>query len=163
MHDQKTPGTTAKEVSSHSILTTTIILRLVTLPTNIFKNNWTFTLVPTTLLFLVEVFLSVMNLLAPSLPVFFDQTSTGGLYFRPDDHRRNTTYSSSAQRSRTAASKPSTRTRNTMINTAKDGDEAVESVHMVNGFSASIGKEREVRRARLDSDAILVRKSVEVS
>lgn len=50
-----------------------------------------------------------------------------------------------------------------MINTAKDGDEAVESVHMVNGFSASIGKEREVRRARLDSDAILVRKSVEVS
>lgn len=50
-----------------------------------------------------------------------------------------------------------------MINTAKDGDEAVELVHMVNGFSASIEKEREVRRARLDSDAILVRKSVEVS
>lgn len=50
-----------------------------------------------------------------------------------------------------------------MINTAKDGDEAMELVQMVNGFSASVGKERDLRRASFDSDAILVRKSVEVN
>lgn len=139
-------------------------MRLVVLPRDLFANDWTFTLIPTTLLFLIELFLSVMNLLAPSLPVFFDQTSTGGLYFRPDDNPRTATYSSSAQRSRTGVSKNNTRVKNTMDDDVRDDDRSVELTKMNNAFSASARREQQQSgRTSFDSDAILVRRSIEVS
>ncbi|KAM0723745.1 hypothetical protein Q7P37_000735 [Cladosporium fusiforme] len=144
-------------------LTASIIMRLIITPTNLFTGDWTFTLVPTTLLFLIELFLSVMNLLAPSLPIFFDQTSTGGLYFRPDDNPRTTPYSSSAQRSRTDGSKSATRTKNTADNFTKDEENLIELRKVKHRFSASVSGVPEQGRTSFDSDAILVRRSVEVS
>jgi len=60
-----------------------MIYRLAITPSNFRNGDWTFTLVSPAMIFLIELDLSIMNLLAPSLPMFFDKASTGSLHFVP--------------------------------------------------------------------------------
>lgn len=141
-----------------------IVLRLIVTPKDFFAGDWTFTSVNTALLFIIEMFLSVMNLLAPNLPIFFDKTSTGGLHFRPGDTRK-TAYSSSAGLSHYEDSSRGrfgsrVEGKGDKGNTRGDHIQLTEIGH---NFSASIRGEQERRHSSFDSDAILVRRSVDVS
>jgi hypothetical protein len=75
----------------------TVLTRLLTLSTSLFtdSDDWTFDSTPTALIFIIEILLSVMNLLAPSLPVFFDQTSTGGSVLCAREHAVDDAFTSS--------------------------------------------------------------------
>ena len=73
-----------------------VISRLLILPANLFADDWTFALINAALLIIAEVLFSVMKLLAPSLPVLFDQDSTGGLHFVPGNTSRTAQFSSSS-------------------------------------------------------------------
>lgn len=140
-----------------------VIVRLVTMPIDIFAGDWTFTSIKTALAFIAEVFFSVMNLLAPNLPIFFDQTSTGGLHFVPGNTPRSTQFNSSgpSQKFGSLANDRNTRTKHSDIGTARGAN--IELSRMSNMLTTSIHREQKRRTASFDSDAILVRRSVEVS
>jgi hypothetical protein len=108
-----------------------------------------------------------MNLLAPSLPVFFDQTSTGGLHFVPGNTPRTTQFSASGPSQKLGSvderQKVTTvqRKRNSVI---KHGGGALEfsNANANNLCSASIRRDEDLRETSFDSDTILVRRSVDV-
>jgi hypothetical protein len=108
-----------------------------------------------------------MNLLAPSLPVFFDQTSTGGLHYVPGNNNTRTNLVSSGQ-SQTAGGGGSVRTgQNSRAKSGIDSrvreDNDLVELSKTNGmFSTSIRRQEERRRTSFDSDAILVRRSVDI-
>jgi hypothetical protein len=146
-----------------------VLTRLLILPPNLFAddNDWTFTSVPTALAFIAEVLLSVMNLLAPSLPVFFDQTSTGGLHFVPGNTPRTTQFSASgpSQKLGSVDERQSTRAqqlKNKRESVSKQGSGAAFSPSTNNLCSISIRRDEELRETSFDSDTILVRRSVEI-
>jgi hypothetical protein len=149
-----------------------VLTRLLILPTNLFAadNDWTFTSVPTALVFIAEVLLSVMNLLAPSLPVFFDQTSTGGLHFVPGNTPRTTQFSSSGpsqklgsvdERQNFARAQQQKNKRESAIKQGSGGG-AVGFSSTNNLCLISIRRDEELRETSFDSDTILVRRSVEI-
>jgi signal transduction histidine kinase len=144
-----------------------IITRLAILPPDLFANDWTFTSINTILAFICEILFSVMNLLAPSLPVFFDQTSTGGLHYVPGNNNTRTNLVSSGQ-SQTAGGGGSVRTgQNSRAKSGIDSrvreDNDLVELSKTNGmFSTSIRRQEERRRTSFDSDAILVRRSVDI-
>jgi hypothetical protein len=63
-----------------------ICVRLSYLPSpNLLHGDWTFNDVPYAICLLAELALVTMTALAPNLPVFFQRTSTGALHFTPGD------------------------------------------------------------------------------
>lgn len=145
-----------------------VITRLLILPPNLFaSDDWTFTSIPTALVFIAEVLLSVMNLLAPSLPVFFDQTSTGGLHFVPGNTPRTTQFSSSGPSQKLGSVDERQIPRAQQQTKSKSAMQQGSSGRM--GFpnadnlcSTSIRCDEELRETSFDSDTILVRRSVEI-
>jgi hypothetical protein len=142
-----------------------VVTRLVILPANLFAGDWTFTSVNTALVFVMEVLFSVMNLLAPSLPVFFDQTSTGGLHFVPGNAPRTTQFSSSgpSQKLGSVDEFQHTRAKQTNKSVVRQEDDTMELSNMRNVCSTTIRWDQDRRAASFDSDTILVRRSVEIS
>jgi hypothetical protein len=142
-----------------------IITRLTILPSDIFADDWTFTSTNTILVFICEVLFSVMNLLAPSLPVFFDQTSTGGLHYVPGVQTpKNTQFSSSgaSQTAGAARADQSSRAKPGIDSRIWQDNDPVELSKMGGMFSTSIRRQEERGRTSFDSDAILVRRSVDI-
>jgi hypothetical protein len=113
-----------------------------------------------------------MNLLAPSLPIFFDQTSTGGLHYVPGTNKTpRTTQFSSSGHSQTGVRAGQDRRSKAGIHSRIRQDIDLAELSKAGGggitFSTSIRrqeKEEEEERGRtsFDSDAILVRRSVDV-
>lgn len=62
-----------------------IVCRLVYTPADLFAADWTFDDVTNGILFLIDLNVVTMTVLAPNLPVFFAKTSTGGLNFMPNE------------------------------------------------------------------------------
>ena len=143
-----------------------MITRLLILPANLFTNDWTFTSIDIALVFVAEAFLSVMNLLAPSLPVFFDQTSTGGLHFVPGNTPHATQFSSSGPSQKLGSVDERQNTRAHMQkkreSAIKQGRGTTEFSNMNNLCSTSIRCDEDLRETSFDSDTILVRRSVEI-
>ena len=142
------------------------VARLAILPTDIFVDDWSFTSINIVLAFICEILFSVMNLMAPSFPVFFDQTSTGGLHYIPcDDKSRKNQFSSFV------LSKTASRVGKGQVTRAKadadggggENNDLVELTKMGNGTSfTSIRRQEDYGRTNFDSDAIPVRRSVEI-
>jgi hypothetical protein len=112
-----------------------------------------------------------MNLLAPSLPVFFDQTSTGGLHYVPGDKTPRATQFSSSGQSQTGVRTGQDRRSKAGIDRRIRQDSDLAELSKAGGggftFSTSIRRqdkdeEEERGRTSFDSDAILVRRSVDV-
>lgn len=141
-----------------------MISRLLILPSSRFANGWTFTSISTALVFIAEVLLSVMNLLAPSLPVFFDQTSTGGLHFVPRNTPRTTQFSSTGPSQKLASvdERQFTRVHKERESARKQGNGTSELPHTNNLCSTSIRRDEDLRETSFDSDTILVRRSVDI-
>jgi hypothetical protein len=141
-----------------------VISRLLILPTNLFADDWTFASINTALVFIAEVLFSVMNLLAPSLPVFFDQTSTGGLHFVPGNTPRTTQFSSSgpSQKLGSVDERQITRAQKVRERARKQGNGTMEFPNTNNLCSTSIRRDEDLRETSFDSDTILVRRSVEI-
>lgn len=140
-----------------------IITRLTISPADLFAKDWTLASINVVLTLTCEVFFSVMNLLAPSLPVFFDQTSTGSLHYVPGNNWSRTTPSSG--RSQTAGgigTRQSTRVEPDFNSNARQANDLAELSKMRTTFSTSIHRQEESKRTSFDSDAILVRRSVEI-
>lgn len=142
-----------------------MISRLLILPNNLFADDWTFTSIDTALVFVTEVLFSVMNLLAPSLPVFFDHTSTGGLHFVPGNTPRTTQFSSSSpsQRLGSVDERHITRAQQKERSSVRQWNGTMELSNVDNLCSTSIRREQDLRETSFDSDTILVRQSVEIS
>lgn len=66
---------------------TAIVVRLAHMPVDLFETDWTFHNVLNAMLFLIELNMFTLVVLAPNLPVFFQKTSTGGLHFVPAQSR----------------------------------------------------------------------------
>jgi hypothetical protein len=113
----------------------------------------------------MEVLFSVMNLLAPSLPVFFDQTSTGGLHFVPGNTPRATQFSSSgpSQKVGSVDEHQGTRAKQKNKSAVRQDNDTMELSNMSNLCSTSIRRDQDRRATSFDSDTILVRRSVEIS
>jgi hypothetical protein len=106
-----------------------------------------------------------MNLLAPSLPVFFDQTSTGGLHYVPGAKTLRTTQFSSSGHSQTAGgarADQGSRAKSGIESRIREENDLVELSKGGGMFSTSIRRQEERGRKSFDSDAILVRKSVDI-
>lgn len=107
------------------------------------------------ILFLMELNFVTINVTAPSLPVFFEKTSTEGLHFVPGEAMRTKggsmakyqgdiyVLSSRMKQSKRDDTKLSAKMDNETSTSKRRGDE-------------------KVRRTSFDSDAILVRRSVEI-
>ncbi|GAB7330360.1 hypothetical protein MBLNU13_g01988t2 [Cladosporium sp. NU13] len=141
-----------------------VISRLLILPANLFADDWTFTSINTALAFIAEVLFSVMNLLAPSLPVFFDQTSTGGLHFVPGNTPRTTQFSSSgpSQKLGSVDERQIARAQKEREGARKQGNSTMEFSNTNNLCSTSIRRDEDLGKTSFDSDTILVRRSVEI-
>lgn len=142
-----------------------MINRLLILPADLFADDWTFTSINTALVFVAEVLFSVMNLLAPSLPVFFDQTSTGGLHFVPGNTPRTTQFSTSvpSQKLGSVDERQIMRAQQVERESArKQGKDTMEFSNTNNLCSTSIRRDEELRETSFDSDTILVRRSVDI-
>jgi hypothetical protein len=107
-----------------------------------------------------------MNLLAPSLPVFFDQTSTGGLHYVPGARKPRTTQFSSSGLSQTndggIRTGPDTRAKSGIDSRIREDYDLAELSKTGGMFSTSIRRQEERGRTSFDSDAILVRRSVDI-
>jgi hypothetical protein len=141
-----------------------VISRLLILPANLFADDWTFTSIDTALIFVAEVLLSVMNLLAPSLPVFFDQTSTGALHFVPGNTPRTTQFSSSgpSQKLGSIDERQNARAQKERESATRQGNGTMEFSNANNLCSTFIRRDEDLRETSFDSDTILVRRSVDV-
>jgi hypothetical protein len=150
----------------HRACLAAVLTRLFILLTSLFAedNDWTFTSIPTALIFIIEILLSVMNLLAPSLPVFFDQTSTGGLHFVPGNTPRTTQFSASgpSQKLGSVDERQSTRAQRKMDSVAPQGTRTMDFSKANNLCSTSIRRDEDLRETSFDSDTILVRRLVDV-
>lgn len=132
-------------------------------------GDWTFTLINPAMVFLIELNLSIMNLLAPSLPMFFDKTSTGGLHFVPGDTMQTAQGTSINGPSHLA----SRQAKNSQLRSrVRDGrsqyeDEPIQLSKMDGMFATTVQRDRyrdgEEDRASFGSDKILVRQSFEVT
>ena len=140
-----------------------MVTRLAILPPDLFADDWTFTSINLILAFICEILFSVMNLLAPSLPVFFDQTSTGGLHYVPGDKTPRTTQFSSFGLSQTGVrTGQNTRVKSGIDSRVKEDFDLAEMSKAGGMFSTSIRRQEERGRTSFDSDAILVRRSVDI-
>jgi hypothetical protein len=141
-----------------------VISRLLILPANLFADDWTFTSIDTALIFVAEVLFSVMKILAPSLPVFFDQTSTGGLHFVPGNTPRTTQSSSSgpSQKFGSVDERQLARAQKERESTREQGNDTMEFSNTNNLCSTFIRRDEDLRETSFDSDTILVRRSVDV-
>jgi len=132
-------------------------------------GDWTFTLIKPAMVFLIELDLSIMNLLAPSLPMFFDKTSTGGLHFVPGDTMHTAKGTSSGGPSQSA----SRQAKNSQLRSrVREGrsmyeDEPIQLSKMDGMFATTVQRDRnrdgDEDRASFGSDKILVRHSFEVT
>lgn len=141
-----------------------MISRLLILPANLFADDWTFTSIDTALIFVAEVLFSVMKILAPSLPVFFDQTSTGGLHFVPGNTPRTTQSSSSgpSQKFGSVDERQLARAQKERESTREQGNDTMEFSNTNNLCSTFIRRDEDLRETSFDSDTKLVRRSVDV-
>lgn len=149
----------------HRVCLGAVITRLMILPTDSFADDCTFTSINTALVFVSEVLFSVMSLLAASLPVFFDQTSTGGLHFVPGNTPRTTQFSSSgpSQKLGSLDEHQNARARQRDRSVIREENNTMELSNMKNVCSTSIRWDQDRRPTSFDSDTILVRRSVEIS
>lgn len=102
-----------------------------------------------------------MNLLAPSLPLFFDQTSTGGLHFVPGNTPRTTQFSSSGplQKLGSVDERQSTKAQKGGEGASKEGNGTMEFSNTNTLCSISIRRDEDLRETSFVSDTILIRRS----
>ncbi|KAK3679542.1 hypothetical protein LTR78_001103 [Recurvomyces mirabilis] len=75
----------AHQSEFEDLVISAIVIRLSYLPADLFAVDWTFQDVAVIVHFLIECNLITMNVLSPNLPVFFQYTSTGGVFFLPHE------------------------------------------------------------------------------
>ena len=127
-------------------------------------GDWTFTLINPAMVFLIELNLSIMNLLAPSLPMFFDKTSTGGLHFVPGDTLRTDKGSSSNRPSNLGSRQvKNSQLRSRTRERSQFEEEPIHLTKMNGMFATTVRGDDKARQASFDSDRILVRHSVEMT
>lgn len=141
-----------------------IILRLILTPSDMRSGDWTFTLIDPAMIFLIELNLSIMNLLAPSLPMFFDKTSTGGLHFVPGDTMQTGKGTSSGGPSHFASRQGNSSQIRSRIREGRSQfkEEPIPLGNRNGNFATSVRRDVEDDRGSFGSDKILVRQSFEV-
>lgn len=132
-----------------------VVLRLAYTPPNYFAGDWTFKDVNACMLLLIELNLVSITVLAPNLPVFFQNTSTGGVYFLPGE-AVSTSKSGGADREGNASYALSN------IYTGRSGGGGVTSVTGQGDGRGATQRAPRGRRESFDSDVILMRRSVEI-
>lgn len=130
---------------------------MVNTPYDYFAGDWTFNDVDSAMLFQIELNIMTLTVLAPNLPVFFEKTSTGGIFFMPNEtgpgSRRGTDPTP-------AKAAELDRVRWSSLHTGKvyDGKESDATNSTIIG-TANGGKEK---RASFDSDVILMSRSIDI-
>ena len=140
-----------------------IIVRLVFTPSNYFGGDWTFFDVIQALIFLIELNLVTITVLAPNLPVFFKKTSTGGVYFLPGEvvgGSKNDTQLSSRRGSKNTYALSSVVPWS--MSKSEGGVYTNEADRNATFTTSQRGDDRHTKKASFDSDRILIRTSIEI-
>lgn len=106
------------------------------------------------MLFLIELNLVSMTVLAPNLPVFFQNTSTGGVYFLPGEATGGTKSSKIRRDENTSYAL-------SHVYTGKSVGAVTSQAGHGEG-SGGMQREQGGNRASFDSDVILMRRSIEI-
>lgn len=136
-----------------------ISLRLAYTPADYFSGDWTFEDVFLGMLFLIELNLVTITVLAPNLPVFFKKTSTGGVYFLLGEavgRSKNDTRGSKKKNTYFLSSIPWSTSKSEGVTYTSEAEHNVTS---------TFSQRREGKNGNepsFDSDRILIRTSIEV-
>lgn len=151
------------ETKSLRLCMAAIIVRLAFTPSNYFGADWTFDDVFQAMIFLIELNLVTITVLAPNLPVFFKKTSTGGVYFLPGEAvggSKNGTQLSSHKGSKNTYALSNVVPWSTSRSEA--GVYTNEADRNVTFTTSQRGDDKHAKKASFDSDRILIRTSIEV-
>ena len=137
---------------------TAIIIRLAYTPSDYFSGDWTFDDILQAMLFQIELNIMTITVLAPNLPVFFQKTSTGGVFFLPGEathsspHGTERTNGNSAELNKMRWS----HRQNAEVFDGKGADTLTTTVTRTQNSAKE-------RKASFDSDMILMRRSFDVA
>lgn len=141
-----------------------ISIRLAFTPKDYFNADWTFNDILPGMLFQIELNLVTMTVLAPNLPVFFQKTSTGGVYFLPGEAIGGSRSGTNPSNSVAAKVDCYALSNKTGHSTRVDGGVYTSKGDGIITSRATRGGEGRhlERRASFNSHVILMRRSVEV-